>query len=99
MRYFPDVFVAEILVPRRHSGVANSVSNYVVVVPVGIVRGMHHQLGYGRAKGASESCGLFIKTSVATGAIHRIDLHSVDKVLIGGCDRTGYTCGAAIRGR
>ena len=82
-RDLPDVLIAEYLVLCGHAGIADPVANDVVVVPVGIVRGMHDELRHRRIKGSGLRRWLPVETSVAAGTVHGVDLHPVDEVFGG----------------
>src|SRR6266545_3517023 len=62
--HLPNVFFLKSFVPGGHTRVPNSVANYVVVVPVGIIWRIKHQLRHGRVKGAPKCGWLFVEASM-----------------------------------
>ena len=77
----------ESLVPSGHAGVTHPCANGVEDVPLGIVGRIGDQVRRRRIEGIAERGGLAIEASVAQGAIHGVELHTVDQVLIGGRER------------
>ena len=82
--YFPAVLLAESLVPGGHPGVADARRDGVIDVPLGVVERMQNDLRHRRVEGMLQRAGLVVEGAVADGAIHGVDLHAVDKIVVGG---------------
>ena len=94
----PHVGRGESLVPSGHAGVTDASANGVEDVPLGIVRWIGDQIRRRRIKGVGERGGLALEASMAQGAIHSVELHTVDQVLIVGHEGIGYAWGVTVHG-
>src|SRR6185369_1365351 len=97
-RDFPHVRFTQSLVPGGHPGVADAGAHGVVNVPLGIVHGLDDQLRSWRVAGPPEVAGFVVEVAVTSGAVHGVDFHSVDQILVRGWDGTGHTRGVTLHG-
>src|SRR6185437_12207918 len=77
---FPHAFVVQNFAPRGHTGVADSGSDSVEDVPLGIIKRLKDDLRRGRVKRILKRAGLLVESAVTEGAVHGVNLHAVDQV-------------------
>src|SRR5450432_549919 len=87
---FPHVLLTQSLVPGGHAGIANAGANGVVDMPLGIIQRIADELWGRRVKRALERIGLVVEPSVTKGAVHGVDFHSVDQIVVSRRHGAGY---------
>lgn len=85
----PDVLVGEGFVPGGHAGVADARADGVIDVPLGVVGRIGDEIRRRRIKRCGEIGRLVVEASMAEGAVHGVELHAVNEVGVGGCERVG----------
>ena len=84
--------------PGGHAGVANSGADGVVDVPFGIVERLADELRGAGVERPSDDTLLFIETAMTEGAVHRIELDAVDKIVVSRRKRIVHAGSAALHG-
>src|SRR5205085_5642126 len=79
---FPHAFVVQDFAPRRHTGVADSGSDSVEDVPLGIIKRLKDDLRRRRVKRILKRAGLLVESAVTEGAVHGVNLHAVDQIRV-----------------
>src|SRR6185437_3662433 len=89
----PDLVIGERFSPGRHSGVAYAGGDCVMHMPFRVVERINYQLRDRRIKRLRQRAGFVVEAAMAPGAIHGVDLHAFDEIVI--CRRHGI---ADVRG-
>ncbi len=79
----PHVLLAERFIPCGHAAVADAGSDSVKNVPLGIIERLEDKLRRGRILGMGQQARLVVEPAVTPRAVHRIQLHAVDNVVVG----------------
>src|SRR3954470_17384466 len=76
----PDVVIRQSFVPGGHAGVTDASANGVKDVPLGVVGRIRDEVWRRRIKRGRESGRLAVEASVTKGAIHGVELHTLNQI-------------------
>src|ERR1700677_4732503 len=94
----PHILFGEDTVPGGHPCVTDASPDRKEDVPLRIVWRIGNQIGDGRIEILGQSSGLPVKSAMTKGAVHIVDLHAVDQILIARRKRIGQAGSVAPHG-